>query len=97
MAVAYNRYQGNSGRVMRVEERQHMPERQENAHHPSPVHGAKPGADRNQQASPLGSLLQNSLGALETEDILLMLILYLMYRESGDSELLLIMGAMFLG
>ena len=28
--------------------------------------------------------------------IILLLILYLMYRESGDSELLIIMGAMFL-
>ena len=27
---------------------------------------------------------------------LLLLILYLMYRESGDQELLIIMGAMFL-
>ena len=33
---------------------------------------------------------------LETDDIILLLILYLMYRESGDSELLIIMGAMFL-
>ena len=37
-----------------------------------------------------------SFGELETEDIILLLILYLMYRESGDSELLIIMGAMFL-
>ena len=28
--------------------------------------------------------------------IFLLLILYLMYRESGDSDLLIIMGAMFL-
>ena len=33
---------------------------------------------------------------LETEDLLLLLILYLLYRESGDTELLVIMGAMFL-
>jgi len=43
----------------------------------------------------LGKLLPASL-ELETEDLILMLILYLMYRESGDSELLIIMGAMFL-
>jgi len=36
------------------------------------------------------------ISQLETEDIILLLILYLMYRESGDSELLMIMGAMFL-
>ena len=33
---------------------------------------------------------------LDNDDIILLLILYLMYRESGDSELLVIMGAMFL-
>ena len=38
----------------------------------------------------------SGIGALETDDIILLLILYLMYRESGDSELLIIMGAMFL-
>ena len=44
----------------------------------------------------LGRLIPNNLGELETEDIILLLILYLMYRESGDSELLMIMGGMFL-
>lgn len=44
----------------------------------------------------LQNLLPNSIGDLETEDLILLLILYLMYRESGDSELLIIMGAMFL-
>ena len=43
----------------------------------------------------LGDLPQK-LGDLETEDLLLILILYLMYRESGDKELLIIMGAMYL-
>ena len=33
---------------------------------------------------------------LETEDLILLLILYLLYRDSGDSELLIMMGAMFL-
>lgn len=36
----------------------------------------------------LGSL------SLETEDLLLMAVLYLMYRESGDKELLIMMGAL---
>ena len=44
----------------------------------------------------LADLLPKSFGKLETEDIILLLILYLLYRESGDSELLIIMGAMFL-
>jgi hypothetical protein len=33
---------------------------------------------------------------LDAEDMLLLLILYLLYRESGDQELLIVMGAMFL-
>ena len=44
-------------------------------------------------------ILDGILGRLdianwETEDLLLMLVLYLMYRESGDSELLIILAAM---
>ena len=53
------------------------------------------------EAQPLPHLdlrgdLPKKLGELETEDLLLILILYLMYRESGDKELLIIMGAMYL-
>lgn len=47
----------------------------------------------------LGRLLPGTLDelrALETEDLLLLAVLYLMYRESGDTELLIIMGAMLL-
>ena len=35
-----------------------------------------------------------SLPDLEREDLLLILVLYLMYRESGDKELLFILGGM---
>ena len=41
--------------------------------------------------------LEGALGALETEDLLLMAILYLLYRESGDSEWLLILGCLLIG
>lgn len=44
----------------------------------------------------LKKLIPGKAEELETEDIILLLVLYLMYRESGDSELLMIMGAMFL-
>ena len=44
----------------------------------------------------MSRVLPERIGELETEDIILLLILYLMYRESGDSDLLIIMGAMFL-
>lgn len=40
--------------------------------------------------------LLSGLGGLETEDLLLLLILWLLYRESGDSELLIIMAVMYL-
>lgn len=45
----------------------------------------------------IGGLLGKlKLQELESEDLLLLLILYFLYRESGDKELLLIMGAMYL-
>ena len=101
----YNRYQGNTGHMVRVDDRGHP--------HPSPPvpqrsqppaggqHGcpARPGQGPQRQPGlieQLGRLIPNNLGELETEDVILLLILYLMYRESGDSELLMIMGGMFL-
>lgn len=86
----YNRYQGNSGRMRRVEEPEAASSAPLTLFRPAPP---PPPPKR----TGLGALLQNSLGTLETEDLMLLLILYLMYRESGDSELLIIMGAMFLG
>ena len=103
----YNRYQGNTGKVVRVEEKRDnsRPVRENTQFQaPSPVPVPAGGQLRPQTGrqgmpdpfSSITSLLQNSLGGLETDDIILLLILYLMYRESGDSELLIIMGAMFL-
>ena len=40
--------------------------------------------------------LLSGLGELDSEDYLLLLILWLLYRESGDFELLVIMAAMYL-
>ena len=51
--------------------------------------GLLPGLD-------LGRLLPGLGEGFETEDLMLLLILYLLYRESGDQELLVILGAMFL-
>lgn len=85
----YKRYQGNSGRVTRVEEprRPDPPEPW-----PSPV--PRP-PRRSGLPELLGGLLPGG-EAWDTEDLILLLILYLMYRESGDSDLLVILGAMFL-
>lgn len=123
----YNRYDGNTGRFVRMPE----PERPEPAAlrrppPPQPAQERRPPPRRNEGGPPparrdgpyapyapaaprggadlagllprgvkdaLGGLLR---GGLETEDLLLMLILYLMYRESGDKELLIVLGAMLL-
>ena len=49
---------------------------------------------------PFGGLLPgrllSGLGELDSGDLLLLLILWLLYRESGDFELLIIMAAMYL-
>ena len=91
----YNLYRGNSGRVRRVEEPKAQPPSQPVRPPGIPAQKA-PAKPLSNPLSQLTELLPAKLGELETEDILLMLILYLMYRESGDSELLMIMGAMFL-
>lgn len=109
----YNRYQGNTGRVVRVNEGhekrpapqprpvQNAPQQHTARSTPQPTRGTPQNFSKNQQRpqgimEQLGQLLPSSIGELETEDLILLLILYLMYRESGDSELLIIMGAMFL-
>ena len=99
----YNRYQGNSGHMVRVDDRgpAQIPAPAK-SQVPAVIHGGQPPRPRpGPQRQPglmeqLGHMLPNNLGELETEDIILLLILYLMYRESGDSELLMIMGGMFL-
>lgn len=111
-----NRYQGNSGKVVKIEDhsspRVYSDKPRTAQTPPPPSHGrTQPQPPRKQQNglfgsggiqglfSQLGKLLPGGAGkmeALETEDIILLLILYLMYRESGDSELLMMMGAMFL-
>ena len=119
----YNRYDGNTGRYVRMPE----PERPEpsalrrpppaqrpreeprrNEAGPPPPRRDGPYAARRRAPEPArepGGLLPRGItdalsgllrGGLETEDLLLMLILYLMYRESGDKELLIVLGAMLL-
>lgn len=82
----YNRYQGNTGRVERVVEPAEQPT-------PPP---ARPAAAERRPPGPLSGLsgeLGRLLGRLspahlETEDVLLLALLYLLYRESGDREFL---------
>lgn len=98
-----NRWQGNTGKHIRIEEpisqpADHSPDRYRQQRKTAP---AQPPQNTHPRPQPgfsgkLSNLLTSELSDLETEDIILLLILYLMYRESGDSELLIIMGAMFL-
>lgn len=45
----------------------------------------------------VGALMKRLESAnLETDDLIMALILYLMYRESGDKDLLIMLGAMLL-
>lgn len=93
--AAYNLYRGNGSRAERIDDRRSEKPKQTSAA-PRP-----PQRRPSQSAAPLARLpilgdLPQKLGELETEDLLLILILYLMYRESGDKELLIIMGAMYL-
>ena len=105
----YNHYQGNTGVVRRVPEpsdRARIPSQEPSAGlsapaPPRPVSAPPPVSRR--PPSPLSGL-SGELGRLlsrlspmklETDDLLLILILYLMYRESHDEELLYILAAMF--
>lgn len=88
----YNRYKGNSGAVERVYDSSPPQRPQSTAPAPRSV---PPRPTPPLMSAALGKIPEK-LGELETEDLLLALILYLMYRESGDRELLIIMGALFL-
>ena len=62
---------------------------------PPPPPRPRPGRGPFPGFADLGRILPG-MRDFETEDLLLVLILYLLYRESGDEELLVILGAMFL-
>ncbi len=83
----YNRYQGNTGRVERVEE---TPPRGELRPPVGPAPGERrPPGPLSGLSGELGRLLGRlSPAHLETEDYLLLVILYLLYRESGDTDFL---------
>ena len=45
----------------------------------------------------LGELFRKTeVAGMETDDLLMALVLYLMYRESGDTDLLIMLGVMLL-
>ena len=93
-----NRWQGNTGKVERIDEKSF--ERREIPHNgnfpPYKPPNKSSGSTLESIVKRIGKFVPGVKEPLENEDIILLLILYLMYRESGDSELLIIMGAMFL-
>lgn len=93
-----NRWQGNTGKHIRIDELPSQPERYQQPRKAPPSQAPRDTRPRRTPLFPggLSGLLPTEPGELDTEDLILLLILYLMYRESGDSELLIIMGAMFL-
>lgn len=88
----YKRYQGNSGRMEWVEEHTSPSPFPTPPPPPFPPPPERPGL----LTGLLGRFLPGLREGLETEDLLLLLILYLLYRESGDTELLVLLGAMLL-
>jgi len=93
--AAYNLYRGNGSRAERIDDRRSEKPKQTSAAPRPPQRRPSLPAEPLARLPILGNL-PKKLGELETEDLLLILILYLMYRESGDKELLIIMGAMYL-
>ena len=103
----YNRYYGNSGRVERVGGPEPPGRPPRPGGHPGPHAGPHPGhpgpPPRPEERPPgppdglsglLGRILRRvSPGQLETEDLLLVAVLYLLYRECGDREFLLAIAA----
>ena len=88
------RWQGNSGRYDWVEPpplRPGMPS-------PPPPPEPPPQTVHPTPQGPLGlQLLPKLLAGLETEDLLLLLMCWLLYRESGDSDWLIVLVALILG
>ena len=91
------RYQGNSGRYDWLGPPPgRAPPPPQQPFEPPPVHAQ--GGGHAAPSGPLGlQLLPKLLGELETEDFILLLLCWLLYRESGDSDWLIVLGALILG
>ena len=87
--MAYNRYQRSTGRDRRVETEP------ETALPPPPPPPPEPETVAPPEPPPVDRVgpLNGVLGRLETEDWLVIAILYLAYRSSGDWEMLAALGA----
>lgn len=93
-----NRYIGNTGKVQRIpdELRVHRSAESDLAAPPQVQCIKKPPPKH--LGGGVGNSIQNiirrlSLQQMEQEDLILLLILYLLYRESGDTEFLITLAA----
>ena len=90
------RYDASTGRVRDMPESVAAPPMVP----PPPPSMMPPPRPRPAPPPPFGGLLPgrllSGLGDLDSGDLILLLILWLLYRESGDFELLVIMAAMYL-
>jgi hypothetical protein len=89
----YKVYHGGGGRPHRVEDAPQRP-------HPVSPPPMPPPPFTDGPVEPIRQAVESLLGRitleLETEDLILLLIVYLMYRESGELELLFVLGALLL-
>lgn len=123
--MAYNRYDGNTGKVTRMPDHNqgqnqmnnpYQNQNPRNNQNPTPIRRLNPDNAPIRKTPPVhtepktenkpltsfagigkglsGLISKVNLQNMETEDIILMLMLYLMYRDSKDMELLVIMGCM---
>ena len=103
--MAYNRYNGSTGERTRVEEPAPIepPGESPLPHGSVPERPPPPPENEKTPPSPLLSLRSGLDGIferldpkrLETEDLLVLAILWLLYRESGDWEMLIALGAYY--
>ena len=101
--VPYNRYRGNSGRAERVDDRPPPPPSPPETGEqippppPPPLPATPPPSPPARPDGEIARLLRQ-LGQirLETEDLLLLAILYLLYRETKDEEFLIMMAGIVL-
>lgn len=82
--------------AFRPEHEVQKPEQRELSHEQKSVSQSFPRPPEQGPFSLQGLLKKIEAVGLETDDLLLALVLYLMYRESGDKDLLILLGAMLL-
>ena len=100
------KYDGNTGRYIHIPEQEPLrnvsPKEEVSGQDDGQRnHGAPPRPKQEPPPNQLGGGIQKFLSNLfsqgfETEDLLLFAVLFLMYQETKDKELLIIMGGMFL-